>query len=330
MRSARHPLCCKIKHTMERIVFLERKTIDAHFRRPGFDHEWIEYPETTPDQVVDRVRKATIIISNKLSLGESQLSNARDVKLIAIAATGSDCVDLNYCKERGIAVSNVRGYAVNAVPEHALMMILCLRRNLLAYRADVQAGLWNQSKQFCLLTHELHDIRNSTLGIVGYGAIGKAMAGLGESIGMRVLISEHKNEAKIREGRTSFADTLRQSDVLTLHCPLTDQTRDLIGSDEFQMMKRSALLINTARGALVDDAALIDALQNGLIAGAGLDALREEPPRHGNPLLDLNLPNLIITPHVAWASREAVQTLADQVIDNLEDFIAGRPQNLLT
>jgi len=315
---------------MERIVFLERKTIDAHFRRPGFDHEWIEYPDTTAAQVVDRVRDATVIISNKLSLGELQLSNARDVKLIAIAATGSDCVDLNYCRESGIAVCNVRGYAVNAVPEHVLMMILALRRNLLAYRADVQAGLWNQSKQFCLLTHELHDIRNSTLGIVGYGAIGKAMAGLGESMGMRVLISEHKNAASVRDGRSSFADTLRQSDVLTLHCPLTDQTRDLIGSDEFQMMKRSALLINTARGALVDDAALIEALQNGLIAGAGLDALREEPPRHGNPLLGLKLPNLIVTPHVAWASREAVQTLADQVIDNLEGFIAGRPQNLLT
>src|SRR5882724_3990960 len=315
---------------MERIVFLERKTIDAHFRRPGFDHEWIEYPETTAGQVVDRVRDATIIISNKLSLGELQLANAREVKLIAIAATGSDCVDLNYCKERGIAVCNVRGYAVNAVPEHVLMMILALRRNLLAYRADVQAGLWNQSKQFCLLTHELHDIRHSTLGIVGYGAIGKAMAGLGDSIGMRVLISDHKHATKIREGRTSFADTLRHSDVLTLHCPLTDQTRDLIGSDEFQMMKRSALLINTARGALVDDGALIDALQNGLIAGVGLDALREEPPRQGNPLLDLNLPNLIVTPHVAWASREAVQTLADQIIDNLEGFITGRPQNLLT
>lgn len=315
---------------MERIVFLERKTIDADFRRPGFDHEWIEYPETTAGQVLDRVRDATIIVSNKLSLGELQLADAREVKLIAIAATGSDCVDLNYCKERGIAVCNVRGYAINAVPEHVLMMILALRRNLLAYRADVQAGLWNQSKQFCLLTHELHDIRHSTLGIVGYGAIGKATAGLGESIGMRVLISERKNATQIRGGRTSFADTLRQSDVLTLHCPLTDQTRDLIGSDEFQMMKRNALLINTARGALVDDAALIEALQNGLIAGAGLDALREEPPRQGNPLLDLKLPNLIVTPHVAWASREAVQTLADQVIDNLEGFIAGRPQNLLT
>ena len=315
---------------MERIVFLERNTIEAHLRRPNLDHKWVEYPETTADQVIDRIRDATIIISNKLSLGEPQLTNARDVKLIAIAATGSDCVDLNYCKERGIAVCNVRGYAVNAVPEHVLMMILALRRNLLAYRADVQAGLWNQSKQFCLLKHELHDIRNSTLGIVGYGSIGKAMAGLAEAVGMRILISEHKSATAIRDGRTSFADTLRQSDVLTLHCPLTDETRDLIGPAEFQIMKRTALLINTARGALIDDGALIDALQNGLIAGAGLDALREEPPRHGSPLLDLNLPNLIITPHVAWASREAVQTLADQVIDNIEGFVAGRPQNLLT
>src|SRR5207248_11573198 len=264
--------------TMERIVFLERKTIDAHFRRPGFDHEWVEYAETTAEQVIDRVRDATIIVSNKLALGEPQLSNARDVKLIAIAATGSDCVDLSYCQRRGIAVCNVRGYAVNSVPEHVLMMILALRRNLLAYRADVQAGLWDQSKQFCLLTHELHDIRNSTLGIIGYGSIGKAMAGLAESVGMRVIISEHQDAVNVRAGRTSFEDTLRQSDVLTLHCPLTDLTRDLIGPAEFQMMKRTALLINTARGALVDDAALIDALRNGLIAGAGLDALREEPP----------------------------------------------------
>jgi glycerate dehydrogenase len=315
---------------MERIVFLERNTIQAEFRRPDFAHEWVEYPESAEDQVIARVREATIIISNKLSLGEAQLAAARHVKLIAIAATGSDCVDLNYCRSRRIAVCNVRGYAANAVPEHALMLILALRRNLIAYRADVQGGRWNQSKQFCLLTHELHDIRNSTLGIVGHGAIGRSMARLGESVGMRVLISEHKNAMTIRHGRTSFAETLRQSDVLSLHCPLTEETRNLISAGELQTMKRGALLINTARGALIDDAALIEALRSGLIAGAGLDVLREEPPRNGNPLLDLNLPNLIITPHVAWASKEAVQTLADQVIDNIEGFVSGRPQNLLS
>src|SRR2546423_6737580 len=197
---------------MERIVFLERNTIQAQFRRPEFDHDWIEYPETSADQVIERIRDATIIISNKLSLGESQLSKAPHVKLIAIAATGSDCVDLAYCRQRGITVCNVRGYAANAVPEHVLMMILTLRRNLFAYREDVQRGLWNQSKQFCLLTHELHDIRDSTLGIIGFGSIGRSMARLGESVGMRVLISERRDAVKIRDGRTSFAETLKQSD----------------------------------------------------------------------------------------------------------------------
>ena len=315
---------------MERIVFLERNTIQANFRRPSFDHEWIEYPETLAEQVIERARPSTIIISNKLSLGEPQLAQVPDLKLIAIAATGSDCVDLNYCRARGIAVCNARGYAANSVPEHVLMMILALRRNLLAYREDVQRGLWNQSKQFCLLTHELHDIRNTTLGIVGYGSIGKSMSRLAESVGMRVLIAERKDASSIRAGRSPFEEVLRESDVISLHCPLTDETRNLFGRAEFQTMKRNALLINTARGALIDDAALVEALKEGLIAGAGIDALREEPPVNGSPLLDLDLPHFIITPHVAWASNEAVQALADQVIDNLEAFVLGKPQNLLT
>jgi glycerate dehydrogenase len=314
---------------MERIVFLERNTIQAHFRRPDFEHEWIEYPETLPHEVVERVRVATVIISNKLSLGEPQLADARDLKLIAIAATGSDCVDLNYCRARGISVCNTRGYAANSVPEHVLMLVLALRRNLVGYRHDVQSGLWQQSKQFCLLTRPLHDIRASTMGIVGYGSIGKSMAQLADSLGMRVLVAEHKNAKQIRPGRTAFVDVLRESDIVSLHCPLTDETRDLIGSAELEIMKPNALLINTARGALVEERALISALESGSIGGAAVDALREEPPRNGNVLLTANLPNLIVTPHVAWASAEAVQALADQVIDNLEAFVAGRPQNLL-
>ncbi|HMJ26937.1 MAG TPA: D-2-hydroxyacid dehydrogenase [Pyrinomonadaceae bacterium] len=315
---------------MERIVFLERKTIAADFRRPNFDHEWIEFAESFQDQVVDRLRGATIAISNKLALREPELSQLPDLRLIAIAATGSDNIDLHYCRAHNIVVSNTRGYAVNSVPEHVLMMILALRRNLLAYRADVRNGMWQQSNQFCLLSHELHDINGSTLGVIGFGSIGKAMARLGESMGMRVLISEHKHAGEIRAGRTSFSDTLRQSDVVSLHCPLTDETRDLLSRTEFEMMKPGALLINTARGALVDDSALIEALQTGRIAGAGYDALREEPPRRGSPLLDLDLPNFIVTPHVAWASNEAVQALADQVIDNIEAFVTASPRNVLT
>ena len=315
---------------MERIVFLERNTIQANFRRPNFDHEWIEYGESFQDQVIERLRGATIAISNKLALREPELSQLPQLKLIAIAATGADNIDLDYCRSHAIAVSNARGYAVNSVPEHALMMILALRRNLLAYREDVQRGKWQESKQFCLLTHELHDINESTLGIVGYGSIGKAMARLGESVGMKVLISEHKNAAAIRDGRTRFDEVLRRSDIVSLHCPLTSETRDLLGRAEFAIMKNNSLLINTARGGLVDDSALIEALREGRIAGAGFDALREEPPRQGSPLLDLDLPNFIVTPHVAWASNEAVQALADQVIENVEAFIAGAPRNLLT
>ncbi|HVS21212.1 MAG TPA: D-2-hydroxyacid dehydrogenase [Pyrinomonadaceae bacterium] len=314
---------------MERIVFLERNTLQASFRRPKFDHEWIEHAETRPEEVIERLRGATIVISNKLALREAQLSQSPLIKLIAVAATGFDNIDLDYCRRHGIAVCNTRGYAVNSVPEHVLMLILALRRNLLAYREDVRRGLWQQSKQFCLLTHELHDIHSSTLGIVGYGSIGKAMARLAESIGMHVLIAERRKATAIREGRTPFEDMLRQSDVISLHCPLTEETRNMFARAEFEMMKRDALLINTARGGLVEDAALVEALQRGLIAGAGFDALREEPPRQGSPLLDLNLPTFIVTPHVAWASNEAMQALADQLIDNIEAFIAGQPRNLV-
>jgi glycerate dehydrogenase len=189
---------------MERIVFIERNTIQADFRRPKFPHDWVEYPESFAPQVADRIRDATVIISNKLALGEPQLVEARKVKMIAIAATGSDCVDLNYCRSRGITVSNVRGYAANSVPEHVLLLMLALRRNLFAYRADVKEGKWQTSKQFCLLTHPLNDIKGSTIGIIGYGAIGKSMAQLAEGFGMKVLLAEHKGVTDIRLGRTSF------------------------------------------------------------------------------------------------------------------------------
>jgi glycerate dehydrogenase len=315
---------------MERIVFLERDTIGAEFRRPDFPHEWIEHGETLPQQTVERLQGASIVISNKLALREAELSQLPTVRLIAIAATGFDNIDLDYCRRRSIAVCNARGYAANSVPEHALMLILALRRNLLAYRADVQRSQWQQSKQFCLLSHPIRDIQGSTMGILGYGSIGKAMSRLAKSIGMRVLVSEHKNATAMREGRTSFNETLLHSDVISLHCPLTEETRNLFGRAEFVTMKSDALLINTARGGLVEEAALIEALQNGSIAGAGFDALREEPPRQGSALLDLNLTNFIITPHIAWASNEAMQALADQVIDNIEAFVRGEPRNLVT
>jgi len=308
--------------TTEIIVFLERNTFNVPFRTPAFAHEWSEFGETAPAEVVERLAPATIAICNKLPLRAETLSQLPKLKLIAVAATGVDNVDLTYCRSHNIAVCNTRGYAVNSLPEHALMLMLALRRNLIAYRNDVKAGRWHDAKQFCLLDHPIGDLRGATLGIVGYGTLGKSMAQLGRAIGMEVLVA-------VRGDKAGFQEVLRRSDVLSLHCPLTEESKNLIGADELAQMKPEAILINTARGGLIDDHALIDALKNGRLAGAGIDVLRNEPPRDGNPLLEVDLPNLIVTPHNAWASRQAMQTLADQSIDNLEAFVRGSPQNLV-
>lgn len=315
--------------TTEIIVFLERNTFNVPFRKPEFEHEWTEFGETAPDEVVERLAPATIAICNKLPLRAEALSQLPKLRLIAVAATGVDNVDLAYCHSHDIAVCNTRGYAVNSLPEHAFMLMLALRRSLIAYRNDVKAGRWREAKQFCLLDHPIGDLRGATLGVVGFGTLGKSMAELGRAVGMEVLVAEHKNATVVRDSRAGFQEVLRRCDVLSLHCPLTEETRNLIGADELAQMKRSAILINTARGGLIDDHALIAALKNGRLAGAGIDVLRNEPPREGNPLLEVDLPNLIVTPHNAWASRQAMQTLADQLIDNLEAFVRGSPQNLV-
>jgi glycerate dehydrogenase len=314
---------------MERIVFLERGTLVAEIRRPRFAHEWREYETTRLEQVVERLRGATIAITNKLALGAAELAELPELKLIAVAATGTDNIDLAECRRRNIAVVNVRGYAVTTLPEHVLMLMLALRRNLIGFRADVRAGAWAGAPQFCLHTRSLNDLHATTLGIVGYGTLGQAVARLAEAIGMHVLVAERKGAATLRAGRTPFAEVLRASDVLTLHAPLNAETRHLIGAAELKQMKPSALLINCGRGGLVDEAALVAALQAGEIAGAGVDVLSREPPREGNPLLDVELPNLIVTPHVAWASRQAMQALADQLSANIEAFVRGEPQNLV-
>jgi glycerate dehydrogenase len=315
--------------TKEVVVFIERNTFNVPFRTPAFEHEWIEFGETSLDQVVERLAPATIAICNKFPLRTETLSQLPKLRLIAVAATGVDNVDLAYCRSHDIAVCNTRGYAVNSLPEHALMLMLALRRNLIAYRNDVRAGRWHEAKQFCLLDHRIGDLRGATLGIVGFGKLGKSMAQLGRAIGMELLIAEHKDANVVRDGRVGFHEVLRQSDVLSLHCPLTPETNNLISAAELAQMKPDAILINTARGGLIDDRALIEALRNGRLAGAGIDVLRNEPPRDGNPLLEVDLPNLIVTPHNAWASRQAMETLADQLIDNLDAFVRGSPQNLV-
>lgn len=312
---------------LHKIVFLDRNSIIADVKRPAYTHEWIEYPATTADQTLERLQGATIAITNKVLLQREVLDKLPDLKMIAVAATGVNNVDIDCCRERGIVVSNIRNYSVNTLPEHVFMLMLALRRNLLAFREDVRQGEWQRADQFCLFTHPVSDLFGSTLGILGNGAIGKAVGKIALAFGMKVLVAEHKDATDIRPGYTSFDKVLAQSDVISLHLAMTSQNRHFISTKEFLMMKSTALLINTARGGLVDEVALLEALREGRIGGAGFDVLEKEPPREGNPLLDLNLPNFILTPHIAWSSRQAMQILADQLTGNIEAFINGTPHN---
>jgi len=313
-----------------RVVFLDRASLKAKLRKFAFAGEYIEHQTTAVAQIVARLKGADIAIVNKVPMRAETLRQLPQLRMIAVAATGYDVVDIPYCNERGIAVANIRNYAVHTVPEHAFALILALRRNLLAYRQDVEAGVWNKSEQFCFLTHDIGDLYGSTLGIIGEGAIGQGTAAIGRAFGMRVLFADHPPPKMPDVHFTALDDLLAESDVISLHCPLLPSTRNLIDIDAFRKMKRNALLINTARGGLVDEAALIQALNTGLIAGAGFDVLSVEPPKDGHPLLDLRHPNFILTPHVAWASDGAMQFLADQLIDNIDAWVAGKPQHLVS
>jgi glycerate dehydrogenase len=314
---------------MQNIVFLDRDSLLATVRPPAFEHQWREYPATQADQVAERLAGATIAITNKVPVRAADIARLPDLKMIAVAATGTDNVDLAACRERGIVVSNIRNYSVVAVPEHCFTMILALRRNLRAYCADVDAGLWQKSNTFCLFDHPIGDLAGSRLGIVGYGALGHKVAQLGRAFGMQVCVASRSPVADPQVTVLPLDELLRTCDVVSLHLPLTEQTRNMIGERELGMMKRTALLINTARGGLVDEAALAQALRDGVIGGAGFDVLSKEPPAPDNPLLGLHQSNFILTPHVAWASAGAMQTLADMLVDNVEAFVAGKPLNMV-
>ena len=312
------------------VVFLDRDSLKAKVRKPARAEAYVEHAKTSPDEVVARLQGATVAITNKVPLRADALRQLPQLKMIAVAATGYDVIDVPYCREAGIAVANIRNYAVHTVPEHAFALILALRRNLLAYRADVEAGVWQRSDQFCFLTHDIGDLHGSTLGIIGEGAIGQGTAAIARGFGMRVLFADHEPPKVEGVQFTPFDQVIGESDVISLHCPLTPSTRNIIGLEQMRSMKRSALLINTSRGGLVDEAALIRALDEGLIAGAGFDVLTTEPPRNGHPLLEIRRHDFILTPHVAWASDGAMQFLADQLIDNIDAWAAGRPQHLVT
>jgi len=290
---------------------------------------WRCYPATAPHEVAQRIADAEVVISNKVVLDEGNLASARRLRLICVAATGTDNVDLAAAARRAIVVCNVRGYATPSVTQHVFALMLALMRSLPDYQRAVAAGRWQQSGHFCLLDFPIVELTGKVLGIVGYGELGRAVAQLARAFGMEVLIAARPGSGAVPAGRLALEALLPQVDVLTLHCPLAGNTRGLIGSRELALMKAGAIFINTARGGLVDEQALAAALQAGHLGGAGVDVLSIEPPLGDHPLLTGDIPRLIVTPHIAWASREARQRLVAQMAQNIRAWRSGRPRNVV-
>jgi glycerate dehydrogenase len=314
------------------VVFLDRDTLspETRLRAPAFPHRMEVFAKTAPAEVAERIRDAEIVITNKAPLRREAIAGARNLRLVAVAATGTDVVDVQACAECGVTVSNIRNYAVHTVPEHTFALIFALRRSIAAYRDAVIRGRWQEAGQFCFFDYPIRDLAGSTLGIIGDGVLGRAVADLGRALGMRVLFSAYKGASGMGPLYTPFDEVMRTSDVITLHSPLMPATRNMIAEREFALMERRPLLINTARGGLVDEEALAAALDRGQISGAGFDVVTQEPPPSDHPLMQLaGRPNVILTPHVAWASQEAIQSLADQLIDNVEAFWSGNPRNVV-
>ena len=287
------------------------------------------YGTTEAHETLERIRGADIVITNKVVISAQAFAENPQLKLVAVTATGVNNVDVEAAKQNGTAVCNIRAYGNESVAEHAFMMMITLMRNLPAYQRDVAAGLWENSPFFCHLGAPMRDLNGKTLAIFGRGNIGKTLATYAQAFKMNVVFAEHKNAQSVRDGYVSFDEAIRSADVVSLNCPLTPQTANMIGEAELQQMKPGAILINCGRGGLVDEAALVAALKYGQIGGAGFDVLTQEPPRDGNPLLKARLPNLIVTPHIAWASQEAANRLFDILVDNINRFVAGNPQNLV-
>lgn len=315
-----------------KIVFLDRSTISPQttLKTLPFSHELILHDETADKQVTERIADADVVITNKVKLTGQQLEKATKLKLVAVAATGTDIVDLKACTARGIVVSNIRNYAVHTVPEHTFALIFALRRSLTAYHDAVRKGRWQEAGTFCFFDYPIKDLHGSVLGIIGDGVLGQSVAALARALGMQPLFSAYKGRNDMGPLYTPFEEVLRRSDVITLHCPLTPQTRNLIDSAEFDMMEKRPLLINTARGGLVSESALVHALKAGKVSGAGFDVATQEPPGEDHPFNQLkDEPNFILTPHVAWASDEAVQGLTDQLFGNIAAFVEGSPRNII-
>lgn len=282
---------------------------------------------TEAEQVAERIADAEIVLGNKVKLTADLLKTNPSLRYIGLTATGTDNVDLAVAKDNGIAVCNIRAYCTRSVAEHVFASLLDLTRNLSRYTEAVRAGEWQKSRDFCLLTYPVRELSAMTLGIIGFGDLGKGVASVAKAFGMNVIVAARPGAASVPEGRTNFDDVVKTADVISLHCPLNAGTTNLFDEQQFKKMRSGAILVNTARGGLINSSALVAALENGEIAAAAIDVLPQEPPKNGDPLLDYKGSNLILTPHIAWASDEARQNAIDQLVDCVSAFIEGKSMN---
>ncbi|HSD69556.1 MAG TPA: D-2-hydroxyacid dehydrogenase [Woeseiaceae bacterium] len=286
------------------------------------------FDATAADERRERIRGAAFVLTNKVRIDRELIDATPDLKFIGLTATGTDNIDLQAAAARSIAVCNIRAYCTQSVVEHVFAVLLSFAHSIGAFDRDVRKGEWQRSADFCMLGHPIHQLSAMTMGIVGYGVLGRAVAETAKHFGMRVLIARRRGEpVATNDGRTEFTDLLREADVISLHCPLNEETRGLFGADEFRRMKPNAILINTARGGLVDSAALVEALKRKQIAAAGIDVLPKEPPSDGDPLIDYAAPNLLVTPHIAWATVEARQNAINELAANIHAFQRGEKRN---
>ncbi len=284
----------------------------------------IVYYDVTPaDLLAQRLAGQQVAVINKVRIDAATISACPELELISLAATGTDNVDLAAAREAGVAVTNIRAYCTASVVQHVFALILGLTQHLKNYEAELKTGAWRNSPQFCMLGYPIRELAGKRFGIVGHGELGSAVAAAARAFGMEVFVARRPGSDDSRPDRLPLAQLLETSDIVSLHCPLNSATENLIGEPELELMKNDALLINTARGGLVDGGALVGALQAGKLGGAGIDVLRREPPVDGDPLLDVNLDNLIVTPHIAWAAREARQRALEQIAQCVESFAGG-------
>ncbi|WP_034455345.1 D-2-hydroxyacid dehydrogenase [Buttiauxella noackiae] len=309
-----------------KIVTLDGDTLPKPLKKPSWCNVWDYRGTTSKNELAAVLNNAEIVITNKVALRANLLRDLPDLRFICVTATGFDCIDTEYCRERGIVVSNVPGYSANSVAEGVIGFIFALRRHLKDY-LHAASHEWSDSKHFCLHRTPIRDVRDATLGIIGRGDIGSHVAHLAKEIGMNVMFAERKGAHEIREGYVPFEEVIAQSDVITLHCPLSESTREMIDMATLKQMKPDALLINTARGLLINETDLASALREGIIGGAALDVLGTEPPPASHPLLDPKLKNLIVTPHIAWASHSGVNNLIKAVEYNLAGYYSGQIKN---